>query len=230
MMIYSEISILAAKKGIAIWAGSILPAMLPFLVFSGFISRMNIGEYMDRRLFTFIMSAISGYPTCAKITGDMIRRGEITKEQGKSIFAFSNVTGPAFIIGVVGNGFIGSSKAGIIIALSHYISAVLAGIIVSCVFLNHTDEIRIKKNNVNHISDASIFDTLTYSITDALKTLGIILCYIVIFMFVTDIIDVVILSCKDEMTKALYKGLIEMSVGCASLSGTEIDISKRMII
>lgn len=230
MLVFSDISILSAKKGIAMWAGSILPAMLPFLIFSGFISRMNIGEYMNRKLFTFIMSAISGYPTCSKITGDMIRRGEITDEKGKSILAFSNVTGPAFIIGVVGSGFLGSSKAGTIIALSHYLSALLSGFIISFLLRNRNDGARTIKRDKLYVCESSIFDTLTYSILDALKTLGIILCYIVIFMFITDLIDSVFMFDTSNIAKAVYKGLIEMSVGCASLSGVSDNISQRMII
>ena len=53
----------------------------------------------------------------------------IDKEQMKWILSYSMVTGPAFLIGAVGVEFLGSHKLGVILAVSHYASA-----IVNCVF------------------------------------------------------------------------------------------------
>jgi len=49
-------------------------------------------------------------------------------------------------------------------------------------------------------------------------------------MFITDLIDSVFMFDTSNIAKAVYKGLIEMSVGCASLSGVSGNISERMII
>ncbi len=81
------------------------------------------------KVYPFAMALLSGYPMGARITGDYYRDGMIDKEQMKWILSYSMVTGPAFLIGAVGVEFLGSHKLGVILAVSHYASA-----IVNCVF------------------------------------------------------------------------------------------------
>jgi nucleoside recognition membrane protein YjiH len=75
------------------------------------------------------MSVLSGYPVGAKLTADFYEKGLITKGQACRITTFTSTSGPLFIVGTVGIGMFHSAKLGIIILLSHFIGAILNGLI-----------------------------------------------------------------------------------------------------
>ena len=64
----------------------------------------------------------------ARICGDYYREGAIDRDQLRWILSYSMITGPAFLIGTVGHEFLGSHRVGIVVALCHYVSALLNGL------------------------------------------------------------------------------------------------------
>ena len=50
-----------------------------------------------------IMGIISGYPVGAKIVCDLKKRNICTKEEAERLLAFTNNSGPLFILGTVRN-------------------------------------------------------------------------------------------------------------------------------
>lgn len=79
--------------------------------------------------FAFIMGIISGYPVGAKIVTKLRENNICTKEECERLLAFTNNSGPLFIVGTVGISLIGDTSIGIILLLVHILASITVGII-----------------------------------------------------------------------------------------------------
>ncbi|QAT42811.1 hypothetical protein [Aminipila luticellarii] len=230
MVIFPEVTLLSAQKGIAIWANNILPAMLPFFICANFMNGIGVTRYLNPSCFAFSLSVLSGYPMGAKIIGDMGRSGYIPSVECRRLISFCSTSGPAFIVGAVGASMIGSNTSGSIIAIAHFGGALLNGLLFSMladVFSKDYRTYKSKKSKkrqtvVKTDFNNNYLEAFTNSIITSLKSLGIILAYIVMFMMITDMIQ--LLGLLKGITHVYYvgmiKGIFEMTVGCSSISGT----------
>lgn len=244
MILFPEVVLKSAQKGIALWANSVLPALLPFFICAEFMIRLGIpslvGSFFEgafQRIFrapgssafVFIISITSGYPMGAKIIGQMRKRGELTDKEGIQILSFCSTSGPLFMLGTVGAGLLASPLAGVLISISHYISALINGIIFG-VLLGEKKHGKIPGNKCIRIADSedllsfSMLDVLTDSILSSLKTLGIICSYIIIFIYFTDLLEITGLPdiFKSTHERGFVKGLMEMTVGLDELSKSNL--------
>ena len=81
--------------------------------------------------FAFAMSVTSGYPVGAKIVSKLKSNKALTKIEAQRLISFCSTSGPLFMIGTVSVGMFKSSKLGAFIAVSHYLGAIMVGIIFS---------------------------------------------------------------------------------------------------
>ncbi len=79
----------------------------------------------------FLIGAISGFPIGAKVVARLYTEERITKDDAVRLVAFSNNTGPAFLIGGIGVSLLGDARIGILLYVSQMIAAVLYGVIGS---------------------------------------------------------------------------------------------------
>lgn len=216
MVVFPTTAIWSARKGISLWMTDVLPALLPFFICANFLQNIGVIKLLKSGIFPFIMSVLSGYPMGAKIIGDLRREKEITLNEAKRLMSFCSTSGPAFMVGAVGAGMLGSGTLGAIIACAHYIGAMANGILFTGIF-GKTQSSRMTAGHEKHVS---IQGSFTDSIVMSLKSLGIILAYIVMFMFVTDLMHlsgILSLAPCQEM-RALIKGIVEMTVGCGAVA------------
>ena len=77
--------------------------------------------------FAFLMGIISGYPTGAKIVSNLKEKKICNTEECERLIAFTNNSGPLFIVGTVGSGLLGNSKIGFLLLFTHIISCITVG-------------------------------------------------------------------------------------------------------
>ncbi|HIU25190.1 MAG TPA: hypothetical protein IAC50_01665 [Candidatus Copromorpha excrementigallinarum] len=216
MVAFPVVALSSARKGISLWMSNVLPALLPFFICANFLQGLGVVRVFKGGSFPFIMSVLSGYPMGAKIIGDMKRSGEITLREAKRLVSFCSTSGPAFIAGAVGAGMLGSAAMGGIIAAAHYGGAVINGALYTR--LLGRDPSFAAPERLTPLK--GIQQSLTDSILSSLKSLGIILAYIVLFMWLTDMIHMCggLSFVPGQETRALAKGFFEMTVGCEAVS------------
>jgi len=144
LIIFSKDNLDAAKSGLALWANSVLPALLPFFIATELLSHTGIIPFLGRALngfmrpifnvpgvgsFAFIMGIISGYPVGAKIIARFRENNLCTKEEGERLLSFTNNSSPLFIVGTVGVALIGNTILGIILLVTHILASITVGII-----------------------------------------------------------------------------------------------------
>lgn len=219
MVVFPTTALYSARKGISLWATDVLPALLPFFICANFLQNIGVMKCLKSGIFPFVMSVLSGYPMGAKIIGDLRRQNEISLDEGKRLMSFCNTSGPAFIVGAVGAGMLGSGLLGAVIACAHYIGAFLNGVVYSSILKYDNNNISIPPV----LKEKSMQESFTEAILMSLKSLGIILAYIVLFMFLTDLLHMggVLSITQSSEVKALIKGIIEMTVGCGAAAECE---------
>ncbi|MDI6707324.1 MAG: sporulation integral membrane protein YlbJ [Bacillota bacterium] len=146
LIAYPEACYRAAVEGVDTWFNVVLPALLPFFVGAELMIGLGIIDLMGTMLepfmrpvfrtpglssFALIMSMTSGYPVGVKLTCRLRQQNKCTRVEGQRMLAFCSTSGPLFMIGAVAVGMLGNSKAGIIIAVSHYTASIILGIIFS---------------------------------------------------------------------------------------------------
>ena len=204
LVLYSKSNIEAAKNGLKLWANSVVPSLFPFFVATEILCSTNlvnlVGKFLQKPIqkifnipgegaIAIIMGIISGYPTGAKIAVNFREKNICSKEEAERLLAFTNNSGPLFIIGTVGISMFGNIKIGYILLISHIISCLIVGII----FRNWKRK-KIKFNTFFKIEEKQIRlkdlgEILGNSIKKSIITILNIGGFIVIFSVILSILD-----------------------------------------
>ena len=131
-----------AYDGLIICGQIIIPSLFPFMVLSTFITRSDISSILSKIFLPFaklfnlpsaaglplFLSFIAGYPVGASTASHLCSKGILDKDDAFRMMCFAVCGGPAFIIKAVGQGMLGSTKAGILLLAAHISAAVCLGI------------------------------------------------------------------------------------------------------
>ena len=143
LLIWPQAPAAGVSRGLSICSSVIIPALFPFLVLSGFLVRSGLSAKMGRRLdrvtrFLFglpgccgagiLIGFIGGYPAGGVAVGELVERGDITREEGKRMLRFCVNGGPAFIISAVGAGLMGQPVYGFMLYGAHIAAALTLGL------------------------------------------------------------------------------------------------------
>lgn len=135
----------SSLRGLSIWWEVVFPSTLPFFVMSELLMGFGIAHFFGILLepimrplfrvpgagsFVLTMGFASGYPMAAKLTMGLRERGLISKEEGERLVAFTTTSDPLFIFGAVAVGFFQRPELGFYLALIHYGTAILVGLMM----------------------------------------------------------------------------------------------------
>lgn len=206
LVIFSKHNLVATKEGLLLWANNVVPALLPFFIATELLGYTNVVSKIGKTLnpimkplfnipgigsYAFLMGIISGYPTGAKIVVNLKECGLCTKEEAERMLAFTNNSGPLFIISTVGISLFGSTLIGILLLLTHILACLSVGILfrfwkhnVSNITYNSTT----KNNNKEQVNFSNLGDILAKSIMSSIKTVIMIGGFVVLFSVILSIL------------------------------------------
>ena len=143
-------------------------------------------------VIVLILGIISGYPTGAKIIVDLKEKGILNKEEAERLLAFTNNSGPLFILGTIGISFLNNKKIGYVLLITHILAALTVGIL----FRNWKIDKKtyLKRNNFNreeskNISLSKFGEILGNSIKKSIVTILNIGGFIVMFSVIISILE-----------------------------------------
>lgn len=214
----------AALNGLSVWAITVLPAILPFMLLTNLLLDLNVLDKLAAPFskamrkayrtpasssYIFFMSILAGYPIGSKMVADLYEQGKITKAEGFRMSSFCSNSGPMFIVGSVGVGMLLNPICGYILLISHILSALVNGLLYR--FLSPKDE-NIEKNL--QFQQNRSFGDIVSSCAAASLNVGAIIC---LFFIIIEALSP-IFSFFPASISALLQGTIEMTKGCLSLS------------
>ena len=205
LVVFSASNLSATKSGLSLWANSVVPSLFPFLVATELLSYTNVVNFISRKLDKFmrpifnmpgssayplILGMLSGYPVGAKTVCQIYKEGLCTKKEAELMLAYTNNSGPLFIIGTVGISMFGSSTIGLILLFTHILASLSVGIIFGKRLKNNyklidKDYIKTYSKNINY---SNLGDALSNSIISSIKTILMIGGFVVIFSVIISIL------------------------------------------
>ena len=184
--------------------------------------------------YAFIMGIISGYPVGAKIVNKFIEDGTCTQSEAERMLAFTNNSGPLFIIGTVGISLFCDSKIGIILFITHILSCLTVGLIFGFISKHsncfESQKRHYKKKAITNSYNISDLGTiLNNSITSAISTILLIGGFIVLFSIIISILNSLniienisqileLIGIPCSYSSSILIGLLELTNGVNSVS------------
>lgn len=105
LLLFPETAAEGSKSGLLLWAGVLVPSLLPFSVLTSLIRRTMQG----RRCQYLLLAAgiLSGYPIGAKVAGELYKDGMLSREKALFFAGFTNNPSPMFVIFFVAGSMLG---------------------------------------------------------------------------------------------------------------------------
>ena len=230
----------SARSGLKLCGELLIPSLLPFFVVSGLLRAWGMPGVLGRLLepvcarlwgvdsgcvSAFLMGILGGYPLGAAAIGQLRADGAISREDAERALAFCSNTGPAFLMGAAGMGVFHSRSAGITLYVTHVVSAVLVGMLLSP---RHR---RSYPRERTYISTASLSDALTEAVRQATDALLSVCAFVVLFSVLTGILEHIgyldalaqpiaaATGLAPEAGKAFFTGLLEIGNGLGTMRG-----------
>ena len=242
LLLNSSILVSSITNSIDIFIYKLIPALFPYLLITEFL--IQSGKIYDlsygissvlSKLFripkhttsTVIIGFLLGYPNAAKCILKMYNDKTIDQRLATKLVSFTSNANPSYIIATVGIGMFKSVETGIILAICHFVSSVIIGVLFTPTYNNNIiQQTNVNSNSFNKIS--SPFELLSRSIFGSLKTLAYIFSYTVIFSLIPTVIfsNINISS----TIKSIVIGIFEISNGINSVRLLNISLNSKIII
>ena len=250
LLVFSNSNLSSAKTGLSLWANSVVPSLLPFFIATELLGYTSVISFLGKSLnrfmkpifnvpgegaFPFIMGIISGYPMGAKIVSDFKERGICTQEECERLLAFTNNSGPLFIVGTVGIGLFKDTNTGILLFLTHILACLTVGFLFRWWKSSKRCEKKGDSPLFSHstVSISNLGEVLATSIMSAINTIFLIGGFIVLFSVIISILksskileglsDAItpffnIFGISDKFSEGIIIGLIELTNGVCAIS------------
>lgn len=251
LLIFSNSNLSAAQNGILLWANSVLPTLFPFFIATELLYKTNFVNILGKLLTKFmrpvfnipgesaiavILGNISGYPIGAKLACNLKENKICTKIEAERIIAFTNNSGPLFILGTLGISMFCSKEIGLLLLATHFLAALTVGIL----FRNWKRDkdtlyercLKTSRNESN-ISMSNLGEILGDSIKNSINLVVTIGGFIVLFSVIisilekTGIIDNIsnflnLFGLPKEYSKAILCGFLELTNGLKISSSLQV--------
>lgn len=274
MIQYPKESFDSAVTGLNLWWNIVFPSLLPFFILSEILMGSGVVHFIGVLLeplmrpvfnvpgvgaFAMSMGLASGYPMDAVITCKFRKNQLCSAVEAERLLSFTNTADPLFMFGAVAVGMFAMPELGAIIALAHYLSSFLVGII----FRFHgrgrdevvKSETTVRGNillrafralyNARVQDNRPIGQLLGDSVKSSINTILLIGGFIILFSVflriisiigLTDLLTLFFTGClhffgiTTTLAPALVSGLFELDIGSMVASQTEAPLIEKVAI
>lgn len=221
-----------------IWFNTLVPSMLPMFILSDILINYNFISFIPDKITNIIskifniskeavlvlfISLIAGFPSNGVAIKSSYDLKLISKEEASHLLLFVHFANPLFILQTIGIFYLNNNSFGIIILISHVLSAFLIGVILRN--KNHpTKNNYISKNNKSQSFTTIFSSSIKKSINTLLMVSGTVTSFLIISTLICHIFDL------NVYLETFVKGTLEMTMGLSSLSNLLIrDIYKVVL-
>ncbi len=243
-----ETVFLAAKTSLSLWAGTVVPSLLPFFILNRLLLTGGgialFGKAMEKPIrfllklpgeaaFPLIAGYSCGVPVSATIIADLRKEKIISKSQGNRLLAFCANVSPAFLLSAVAISMLDAGYIGPWLAMIHYGSNLLLTFIAARVYNKEPAE-RNKHPNPK-IPKGSMSELTTDAIYHSMRTVcfvgGTMLIFFIIIAFFETIGFVPLISkllhlsqTTSAVVSELCCGFLEITTGTANTASAALPL------
>lgn len=212
---------------------SVIPSLFPFLIASNIIMEIKPGKntfflflakffnISPGSVWAYITGIVCGYPIGGKIVLELFEKGELDESEKDRLLVFANNSGPGFIIGMVGGSLFKSTKAGVVIYLSHILASLTFGFITSF-FARSKREVHTK-NTYHHSFSQLLSESIKKGLESSINITGVI-CFFSAIISLLDLIPFI----SSLPFKGLLYGLLEMTNGIRIITASLFSLKLKV--
>lgn len=249
LLIFSNSNLIAVQNGLVLWATKVVPTLFPFFVATELLCQTNftyiLGKYLNKFMkpifnvpgescIAILLGIISGYPVGAKVVCNLKKGKIISKIEAERLIAYTNNSGPLFILGTVGIALFNNKHIGIILLVSHILSSILVGYCFKF-WKKNKFEVTYAERKFNYKSTpiklSNFGEILGNAIKNSISSILLIGGFIVIFSVILSILEnsqILILLANSlstigipkDITISFITGILELTNGvnlCSTL-------------
>lgn len=116
LLTHPQDSLTLSLSGLQLWLNKMIPALLPFMILSGIMVRLNLTEHFVKLLspiltpllqinlngiYVMVMGFLCGFPMGAKVIADLYSAGRLSKKEASFLLSFCNSIGPVYFVSFV---------------------------------------------------------------------------------------------------------------------------------
>ena len=116
ILTHSQLSLHYAVLGLELWFQKMIPSLLPFMILSGIMVRINLTEKIAMAAYPLLnplyrinknvcycmlLGFLCGFPMGAKVTAELLERDKLTPREAEYLLAFCNNIGPVYFLSFV---------------------------------------------------------------------------------------------------------------------------------
>ncbi len=131
------------SDGLRLCASKLIPSLFPFMVLSSLLVSGGAGELLARlcrvpfkTLFgiggecgcAVALGWLCGFPVGAKCAREYYEKGRVSRDEYERVLCICSTPSPAFLIGAVGRGMLGSAAEGVLLYVISLLSSAIIGI------------------------------------------------------------------------------------------------------
>lgn len=257
ILIFPASSYQGAKRGLLLWFNTVLPTLLPFIILSNLIIRMQITKPLSKLLYPIfhtifrvsrggcypvLMGFLSGIPVGAKSIADLVENESIGKEEGQYLLSFCNNASPMFIMSYIAISQLKQPDMRFHLLLILYISAILSAFIYFRLFppmkqysnkqvsALEFNEHPCSKSFLQNKGEIPKFDItlIDSAIMDGFEVITKVGGYIILFSIPAQIISGI--SGLETYLKLSLIGILEITTGINQISGSGLDMNSKIAL
>ena len=206
----------------------VFPSLFPMFIISDLLISLNLPYYLNKytskitkflfniegsSTYIFIMSLLSGTPSNALITKELLNKNYLSQESATTILSYTLLSNPLFLYTMLTMSF--TPKISLILILNNYLANIILGIIIRKQNKPSTYHITLNKSKLS----TSFISAITKSIQTLLMILGTIICF-----------NLINISTSHKLLNTFISCLLEITGGLSLLSTISINISLKIII
>lgn len=251
MFLFPYATYKGASSGLMLWFLNVLPTLLPFIIVSNLIIRLNIAGKISRLLYPVIgklfrvsqngcypilIGFLSGLPMGGKVVADLRTENRIKQKEGEFLLSMCNNASPIFIMSYIATNQLRMPSIRLPLFIIIYGSS-----IISANIYRTYEKYRDKRKRINspkvyetvkaqgtYQSEKFTFDVLDDSIMNGFEIITKIGGYIILFSILAEIINEI--GPSSSYSKAVIMGFLEITTGVDQICKIRIDNNIKIVL
>ena len=199
LLLRPQESAAAVRDGLTLCGRTVVPSLFPFFVVISLLLQLGLAEALQGvcgkimgPLFhmrgvcaiPLLAGLLGGYPSGAKAVSELYAQGTVSRQEASLLLGFCDNCGPAFLLGYVGAGVLGNTRAGAALYLLHAASALLTGMLLCR--MNKNRGLALPGTQIS-TGTVSFPQALTASVSGALQSMLNICAFVVLFRVLAEL-------------------------------------------
>lgn len=233
----------ASTTGLLLWFHTIIPTLLPFIILSNIIIRLDAMSYLTWFLspiltrllgiskngcYAVITGFLCGYPMGSKVTADLVLERQISPVEGQYLLSFCNNVSPMFIISFIVTVTLKDPSLIIPFLVILYAAPLFTAFVLNP-FYRRKMRAAGQPNQKKKASRLQInFKIIDTSIMNGFETVTKLGGYIILFAIIAGMVSSLPLS--SAWMKSLFTGIFEITNGIQAIALTELSFPLRCLM